>query len=627
MELTVRKGTDVYTPAGAFRKLSESLRRLSGELEEIPAVVYGCWDPRIRMLPFVMYDRYIFPAGPRTVAATLHEAGFARSRAIYQLWNPRFKPSEARFDGRLPQLLLISSMNHSASQSYAMIADAWKLGDDRPLILAGGPKAIYQPYDYWPIQTPQGNVGPDVVVTGEAFVLLDLLNVLMDFRRPGEHIRKAFERARHAGALDEVPGLVYLSPDATWQEPRLVDTGLQRLVQNFDEFPDEIVGLSLLEPPHRRAGLASAPLTGKSIGRHVRIASFQLTQGCKFSCPYCPIPAFNQKTWRYRSPEGIARQFRTLYEKLRIKFYFGTDDNFMNRRQTAEEIFETLARTTTPGGRPLGKRIRWGTEATQFDAYKNRDLLPLARQAGLAGIWFGIEDLTAEFVKKGQKPEKTMELFRLMHSLDIAPMAMMMYHDGQPFYTPKSLYGLSNQIKFLRDVGAITLQCTVHVPAMGAKDWDATFAKPGVLAQVGNRKIDDSHYDGNYVIVRGKEPHWARQLKWLGAYWTFYNPFNLFRALREDRSPLRLARAGYQIAGMVAAFRTTMKSLPFLWKLAVGKRVYHENVPPPVPVPVELAANAFSRLPESIPLPRRAVQGALAGRTTGEARSTDDAAA
>ena len=85
--------------------------------------------------------------------------------------------------------------------------------------------------------------------------------------------------------------------------------------------------------------------------------------------------------------------------------------------------------------------------------------MPLGRQGGLCALWFGIEDLTAELINKGQKPEVTVELFRLMDTLDIAPMAMMMYHEGQPFYSRGSLYGLVNQVDFLR-AGAISVQIT-----------------------------------------------------------------------------------------------------------------------------------------------------------------------
>lgn len=604
MELTSRKAGDIYVPAGAFRQLRERLRTHPVGLSDLSAVVFACWDPQIRKLPFVIYDRYIFPAGPRSIAGTLHDCGITNTRCVYQLWNPRFRPSRCRMNGRVPDMLLLSSMGHSSAQAYTMIADAWELGEQRPLILCGGPKAIYQPYDFWPIATRHGNVGPDAVVTGEAYVLVDLLNVLAEFRLPGEPIRLAFERARRAGALDDVPGLIYLSPEATLQEPRLVDTGLQRLVQSFDEFPDEAVNLGLLEPPHRGKGLSAEPLSAKGVGRRLRIATIQLTQGCKFSCSYCPIPAVNQKTWRFRSPEGVVRQMGDLYSKFRIRYLFGTDDNFMNKRQTAVEMLEALARAKTGSGRNLGQRIRWGTEATQFDTYKNQDLLPLARRAGLAGIWFGIEDLTAELINKGQKPEKTLELFRLLHANDIAPMAMIMYHDGQPFYSPNSLYGLSNQVRFLRDAGAISLQCTVLSPAWGTKGWEDTF-KSGVMSEVGGLKLGDRHHDGNYVIVKGRESPLSRQLKWLGGYWTFYNPVNLLKAMRKDGSPLRLPRAAYQVVGMVAALRTTLKTIPFLMRLLLGKPRYHEVAPAPVPLPVELAPNAFSRYPAEVPLPRR----------------------
>ena len=64
--------------------------------------------------------------------------------------------------------------------------------------------------------------------------------------------------------------------------------------------------------------------------------------------------------------------------------------------------------------------------------YKNQDLLPLCRDGGLRAIWFGIEDMTAELVKKGQSPEKTARIFRELLAHGIAPMPMMMHHDGQP---------------------------------------------------------------------------------------------------------------------------------------------------------------------------------------------------
>lgn len=601
MELAYRKGTDAFVPAGAYRRLEAGLRDHAADLAEVPAVVVSCNDPSTRMLPFVLYDKMIFPCGARAVAGALHQAGFARTRAVFQLWNPNFRPSQARIDGRSIQLLLLSTMQIHTARAHTAIRDAWTMGEDRPLIVVGGPKAVHEPYGFWPMSGPHGEpIGPDVVVTGEAYVLLDLLRVLMGFHRKGEPLRRAFERAALASALDEVPGLVYRDPTSTLREPVLVDTGLQRLVQHLDEMPHEVSSLSILEPPHRGSGLSPAPLSDKQVRHHATIVSLLVTQGCKFSCSYCPIPGINQKTWRYRSPEGLAHEFASVRDRFGVKYYFGTDDNFFNRRETAEDFFQELARARTGRGKRLGHQIRWSTEATQFDTYKNRDLLPLARDAGLFAIWFGIEDLTAELVNKGQKPEVTIELFKLMHKARICPMAMMMFHDGQPFRTRKTLYGISNQVDFLRRAGAVSVQITQHIPAVGTREFEKTYETGRVIRTLGSYEIPDSKFEGNHLLVAGSVPSWKRQLQWLGGYFTFYNPLNALRALRKDGSPLRWYRVGYQAVGLLGALRTAWKTLPYALRLLVSKPTYHTEAPPLTQVPVKQVSGSFSRLPPGV---------------------------
>jgi radical SAM superfamily enzyme YgiQ (UPF0313 family) len=601
MELTFRKGADAFVAPGSYRGLEANLRRHTEELSEIPAVVVAAFDPSTRMLPFILYDKMIFPAGARTVAAALLQAGFRRTRAVFQLWNPKFRPSQAKIDGRPIQLLLISGMEIHSRAMYELIREAWSMGEDRPLILAGGPKAIYEPYHFWNLMGPRGPVGVDAACTGEAYVLLDLLNVLLANRRNGEHLRQAFERSRRTRALDRVPGLVYLAPEADLSKPVLVDTGLQRLVQHLDEMPDEAIGLGVLEPPHHRAGLSTSPLPDNKVRRHTPVCGLLVTQGCKFSCPYCPIPAVNQKTWRFRSPENLARQMAELRDRFGIKYLFGTDDNFFNRRETAVEFFEELARHQTRKGFGLGSQVYWGTEATQHDTWKNRDLLPLARSAGLKALWFGIEDLTAGLINKGQKPEVTAELFQLMHRHKILPMAMIMFHDGQPFHTPGSLYGIANQIDFLRQAGSVTMQVTIHTPAVGTREYEKTFRENKVLERLGSLKLRGAgFYSGNYVLIDGKTPMWKKQLEHLRAYFRFYNPLNLWRGLRDDGSPLRRYRVGFQLAGMWGAFRTALKVLPYAVRLLLSKPKFYDTAPPQSKVPVRLPPGAFSRTPSGV---------------------------
>ena len=50
-------------------------------------------------------------------------------------------------------------------------------------------------------------------MTGEEYVLLSLLEVILSFRAGGESVRSAFICARDSAALDEIPGLVYSRGD------------------------------------------------------------------------------------------------------------------------------------------------------------------------------------------------------------------------------------------------------------------------------------------------------------------------------------------------------------------------------------------------------------------------------
>lgn len=597
MELPSRPKNDRYTPPGRYNELERRLR-FHPETPHIPTLVCYAFDHRTRLGPFLFADTRLLTAGPRAVAACLQEAGFTKTRIVLRQWNPNFKVSEARLDGEVPELLLVSSMQIHSASAYEMIADAYKLGDARPLILAGGAKAIYEPWDFFGIspeagraewRKPSETFSADAVCTGEEFVILELLDRLMEYKVKGEHLRKTFHRLRRSGLLDDIPGLVFREGDEKAPLGRLINTGIQRLVQNLDELPHPVASLHLIEPPHKRRTLSRRALAVDQIHRHAGMISLVTTHGCKFHCPYCPIPAYNQFTFRYKSPERFADEIKVLAEKTGISAFFGTDDNFFNNRETVEDVFKVLSKSTV-FNKPFRDAIFFGTEATEFDVYKNQDLLPLCRDGGLRAIWFGIEDMTAELVKKGQTPEKTKHIFEVLNKLGICPMPMMMHHDGQPLASRGNLYGLLNQVNFLRKAGSVSVQVTILTPSVGSKGYEDPYKDGMVIEEANGQKVEDHHYDGNHCIATHDPSPWKKQLNIYLAYASFYNPLNFVKAICNWKDPLWSFKVLYQVygmAGLVKSFTTGFGWLKSLWSGPVVKkkeapRKKLEMVPPPV---------------------------------------------
>ncbi len=568
MELTARPRGDIFTPPGAFRDLRGRVREMAAGLDIRSVVVYA-FDPRTRILPFLFADKLMVPAGVRVVGSTLHDCGLTHTRIVLQQWTPHFRPSQARIDGQTPEMLLVSSMQIHAERAYELIADACTMPESqRPLILAGGPKAIYEPWDVFAVGGDP-NVTADVACRGEAFVLAQLLEVLLSYRRSGGTMRQAFRQARRDGALEEVLGLVYRPADSTEAPGCLIDTGTQRLVEDMDELPPILDGFRLLEPPHRRATLRSKPIELNRVHKHAPIAPLEITHGCKFHCEFCPIPAFNQRTFRTKSGEQLADDMETLHRHTGIKHFFGTCDNFFNNRGRAIDILMALVQRSWDNRR-LKNHVRWGTESTQYDACKNLDLMQLARRAGMRALWFGIEDLTGALVKKGQDADSARELFQELDRVGICPMPMMVHHDAQPLLSRGDLSGLLNQVIYLRRAGAISMQITMLTPAVGSRGYERTFDNGFVIESVDGRTLEQWQFDGNHVVATSSSSPWMVQLRLLAGYAAFYNPLHLLEGFIRPRQRLFLADVGIQVVGMYALARTAVKYLRWAGRLWWG---------------------------------------------------------
>jgi radical SAM superfamily enzyme YgiQ (UPF0313 family) len=578
MELPRRTRGDELLKPGELARLRERLRVLASRTD-LTTVIACAFDHRTRMLPFIYADTRMVPAGVRAIGSAMVDVGFEKTRIVLQQWNRNFRPSQMRLDGRIPDLFLVSTMGMHSGRCMELTRDARRIDPaHRPLIIAGGSHAVYEPAFLFNAD-PSNPGGADVAVTGEEFVFLSLLEVLLSFRAAGETMRSAFLRARDSGALEEIPGLVYSLGSRDGVAEQLVDTGTQRLLGDLDELPHPVLGYRLLEPPSRSPTLSPAALPAHLVRKYSPISSLVLTFGCKFACPYCPIPAYNQRQHRVKSGGRIADEMWRLNKEYGLRYFFGADDNFFNHKSRTLGIVEALA-TAEFEGVPLRRRARWYTEVTVHDTLQMKDHLPLIREAGCRALWLGVEDMTATLVSKGQSVDKTTTAFRLMREAGICPMPMMMHHDSQPLFSRGSNYGLLNQIKLLRKAGAVSLQVLMMTPSTGTKLFESAFTSGQVLQSAGGKRVEPHMFDGNYVIASNHRRPWRKQLNLLMGYLYFYNPLWFLSALVRHRTKVGYKPAGMQMIGMLGLAHSIRRTSGWALRLMFGK--IERCVRPPV---------------------------------------------
>ncbi len=597
MELPPRDRGDELLKPGELVDIRRRLRNVAHQ-HDLTSVIACAFDHRTRMLPFIYADTHMVPAGVRAIGAAMLDAGFPKTRIVLQQWNKNFRPSRARVDGRIPDIFMVSSMQLHTAQCHALIRDACRIEPlHRPLIIAGGPKTIYEPWDVFSAD-PGDPWAADVAVTGEEYILLSLLEALLSIRADGEPLRMTFIRARNSGILDQIPGLVYARTDANGAAEELIDTGIQRLVGDLDELPHSVLGYRLLEPPSGKTTLGAHALSERRVRKHSPIGSLVLTFGCKFACPYCPIPAYNQRMHRVKSGERIAQEMTRLYNEYGMRHFFGADDNFFNDHERTLEIVNTLARVKLDGT-DIRHRFRWGTEVTVHDILKMKDHLREVRNAGLRALWIGVEDMTATLIKKGQDAGKTEQAFRLLQERGIAPMPMMMHHDTQPLISRgDKAYGLLNQARLLRKAGACSLQVLMITPATGSKSYDEAFTSGLAYESVGGKQVESYMLDANFVVASKHPQPWKKQLNIMAAYFYFYNPLRFLLALVRPKSKLYLADAGMQLVGMWGLAMTVRRTFGWALRLMRGNIRRKTAVPAgPIPMRGADAATAAHALP------------------------------
>ena len=139
------------------------------------------------------------------------------------------------------------------------------------------------------------------------------------------------------------------------------------------------------------AALDEYPLPRRDLIRYtsqLRLEPIVTSRGCPYSCPFCSVWKFYGRKIRH---VDVDRVMQDIENAKTNKFMF-LDDNIVGDPKYATALFQALKE----------RHIQWVGQAS-ISFSKNEDLLKLAYASGCRGLFFGLESVSEEKIKRMSK--------------------------------------------------------------------------------------------------------------------------------------------------------------------------------------------------------------------------------
>jgi anaerobic magnesium-protoporphyrin IX monomethyl ester cyclase len=152
-----------------------------------------------------------------------------------------------------------------------------------------------------------------------------------------------------------------------------------------------------------------------------RAAGLQFSRGCPLTCSYCGQWMFWKK-WRYRSPENIIEQLKTLANQYGVKLVWFADENFAADRKTVRKILEMIIKAN------LGLSLN--INMTAADVVRDADIMHLYKAAGIDYIVMGVESVKDEIIvniRKNNPFEISKQAVRILRQNNIISLTNLIY--------------------------------------------------------------------------------------------------------------------------------------------------------------------------------------------------------
>ena len=263
------------------------------------------------------------------------------------------------------------TMNTFQTKSSKQASKIIKEIDKNILVVVGGPHPSSlrsRLFDYFPFV--------DIVVYGE-----------------GEH---TFLEIVEGKSLREIKGLCY-DNKINEQRPRSKD---------LDYIPMPNLDL---------AGFNENKFPGpEPVGAHPSMY-IMASRGCPYQCTFCNKSIWGNTTI-FRKPDSIIKEIEWLHGKYGIKEIFFQDDTFNLNREWAKTIFYNII------DRKLNKDIIYKVLFRANEYLVDKELLSLAKEAGVWLIFYGVESGNQEMLNRMKKNITIKEIrraFELTHKIGI----------------------------------------------------------------------------------------------------------------------------------------------------------------------------------------------------------------
>jgi anaerobic magnesium-protoporphyrin IX monomethyl ester cyclase len=249
-----------------------------------------------------------------------------------------------------------------------------------------------------------------------------------------------------------------------------------------------------------------------------RAAIVQFSRGCPHRCTYCGQHRFWIK-WRHRDPVKLVAEIEWLHRTHQVRFVTLADENPTTLEGPWRRFLEELAARRLP--------VRFFATIRATDIVRDRDLLPLYREAGILYVLMGIESTNDEVLRQIRKGSTSREDFRACRLLKEHGIFSIIGHIvGFAQETRASFRTALRQLHLYDGDYLNAMYVTPH-------DWTpfAQEARERPVVQLDQRKWDYRHQVFAQEHLRPWEFFWA--VKWLEL--RFHLTPRRLRALLFDR--------------------------------------------------------------------------------------------